>query len=94
MGIELIGRTIIFDDTQANVEANAGVLTELCFGRNSSTGALGYTIDKGITWVWLPISMGGGDVFGTVTLLIVHSLMNVSEREIAISQSTLGILEF
>jgi hypothetical protein len=67
MGIELIGRTIIFNDTQANVEAETGALAELCFGRDTATGGLGYTIDGGITWVWLPVTAGGGDVYGAST---------------------------
>jgi hypothetical protein len=66
MGIEIIGKTIIFNDTQANVEDNVGSLSELCFGRDSDTGALGFTIDQGANWTWLPLTATGNTPASTV----------------------------
>ena len=55
MGIEVIDRLTIYNDTTANVEAENGALAELFIGRDTATGMLGYSVDAGTTWVWLPV---------------------------------------
>lgn len=59
MSIELIGRLIVFDDTQANVEANDGGLGEIRFARRTEDNVLGFSLDDGDTWLWTTGSGGG-----------------------------------
>ncbi len=65
MGIEHISRTVIFNDTAANVEANGGALAEIILGRDTETDAIGYSVDGGTTWFW--IEGGGATAFTDLT---------------------------
>jgi hypothetical protein len=53
MAIEMIGKITAFTDTQANVEANAAALGEICFARRTDDNVLGFSLDNGFTWNWI-----------------------------------------
>lgn len=53
MAIENIQRVIAFHDTQVNIEANAGTLVEMVFGRRTTDGALAISVDNGATWYYI-----------------------------------------
>jgi hypothetical protein len=54
MGVEHLQRIVIANGTQAAVEAETAALAEVVFGRDTATGAIGYSVDGGANWVWLP----------------------------------------
>jgi hypothetical protein len=56
MGITHLGRVVVAADTQANIEALGFDLDEVIFGVDTSTDALGFSIDDGATWVWITAS--------------------------------------
>lgn len=58
MAIENIQRVIAFNDTQVNIEANAGTLAEMVFGRRTTDGALAISIDEGATWYFIITGVG------------------------------------
>lgn len=70
MAIENLGRVIIQNDTQANVEANTGALTEVVFARDTATGAIGYSVDSGSTWTWIPATGGSSTLDGLTDVVI------------------------
>lgn len=67
MAIEHLQRIVIANDTQANVEAESAALAELVFGRDTDTGAIGYSIDAGTTWVWITSGAAFDDTEGDPT---------------------------
>ena len=64
MAFTEIGRLTAFNDIQAEIEAGTGVLAEIRFARRTTDDAIGFTLDDGVTWYWIPPAAGGGDVVG------------------------------
>lgn len=61
MAVENIQRVIAFHDTQVNIEANAGTLVEMVFGRRTTDGALAISVDDGATWYYIVSGAGATD---------------------------------
>lgn len=53
MGVEHVGRIIVLNDTQSNVEAGIGDITEIIIGIDNVNDKLGFSSDSGSTWVWV-----------------------------------------
>ena len=83
MTIELIGKLIIFDDTQANVEAETGDLGELSFARRTSDNALGFRI--GGTWYWITGAVSSVSDTATIDLTLSSGALSADLKNTVVT---------
>lgn len=53
MGVEHVGRIVVLNDTQTNVESGEGGLSEIIIGIDNENDLMGFSVDGGANWVWI-----------------------------------------